>query len=172
MKKLVASLRRQKPKQEKIAEKTCANFEPSVNLASSILKPQDPDIPAWCMEDDVASSRHANTSDHVSCAICHQAWFDRQPSCPVCRTNFPRTQDTNVHSSVWLGSMAVVKNDEQVTAVHKFEQLMDPNNIARAIVPRPINNFMDRLPTEERFAAEGLTTLLDPAKLLVHEVVP
>jgi len=62
--------------------------------------------------------------------------------------------DTNVHSSVWLGSMAVVKNDEQVTAVHKFEQLMDPNNIARAIVPRPINNFMDRLPTEERFAAE------------------
>eukprot|EP00960_Hanusia_phi_P048735 759128-Hanusia_phi.AAC.1 len=33
---------------------------------------------------------------------------------------------------------------------------MDPNNIARAIVPRPLNNFMDRLPTEERLAAEGL----------------
>lgn len=46
---------------------------------------------------------------------------------------------------------------------------MDPNNLARIVVPRPLNNFLDNLPSEERLASDGLWTLVEPTKKLVKE---
>ena len=47
---------------------------------------------------------------------------------------------------------------------------MDPNVLARAIVPRPLNNFFDNLPSEERLASDGPWTLVEPTKKLFQEV--
>ena len=46
---------------------------------------------------------------------------------------------------------------------------MDPNNLARVVVPRPLNNFLDNLPSEERLASDGFWTLVEPTKKLVKE---
>ena len=52
----------------------------------------------------------------------------------------------------------------------QFEQLMDPNVLARFVVPRPLNNFLDNLPSEERLAADGPWTLVEPTSKLLKEV--
>jgi hypothetical protein len=47
---------------------------------------------------------------------------------------------------------------------------MDPNVLARFVVPRPLNNFLDNLPSEERLAADGPWTLVEPTSKLLKEV--
>jgi hypothetical protein len=55
------------------------------------------------------------------------------------------------------------------SAMHQFEQMMDPNVLARVVVPRPLNNFLDNLPSEERLASDGPWTLFEPAKKFIIE---
>jgi hypothetical protein len=52
----------------------------------------------------------------------------------------------------------------------QFEQMMDPNVLARFVVPRPLNNFLDNLPSEERLATDGPWTLVEPTGRLIKEV--
>ena len=37
------------------------------------------------------------------------------------------------------------------------------------VVPRPLNNFLDNLPSEERLASDGPWTLFEPAKKFIIE---
>ena len=53
--------------------------------------------------------------------------------------------------------------------MHQFNAMMDPNVLARVVVPRPLNNFLDNLPSEERLASDGPWTLFEPAKKFIIE---
>ena len=104
---------------------------------------------------------------HVFHAACVHAWFSQKPSCPVCRMVFPTLQaghTSAAQGTTWLGSTAVTRSDSNVVARYQLEQLMDPNILARVAMPRAITNFLDNLPSEERLASDGPSTLVEPTK--------
>jgi len=109
---------------------------------------------------------------------CLGRWLDAclsssaPPTCPVCRTILPQSRVGGswvVAAQRRSDSRALVESTGEVAAFEQFREMMDPNNLARAVMPRTLHNFVDRLPTPERLESDGFMTVHYAVTRLIQE---